>query len=251
VYLYIVYLALLQAPAQQLGVPLRADCSNSATVLANLVASSPVQVRSSISGYEKVCYAVTVIVDTKPVKGYVLGTDLAAVAGFERRRAAEAALTVNVEPAPPSEPGTTPPIPAEKPHYPPFKDFSARDMKGGPVSAHSLKGKVNLVCFWSPRHQDAARELLVVSRLYGQFKKQGLDALAVSLGDRAGLLDALDDFHLGFPNVPNGYDIAARYNIDYGSLPRTYVLNENFEVIASGVHGKALEDLVKKLVAAE
>ena len=31
----------------------------------------------------------------------------------------------------------------------------------------------------------------------------------------------------------------------------TYVLNENFEVIASGLHKDALESLVKKLVAAK
>ena len=91
-----------------------------------------------------------------------------------------------------------------------------------------------------------------MSRLYGQFKTQGVDVLAVSLsGDRAQLKDTLDDFHLGFRNVPNGYDLAPRYNIAYSTLPVTYVLNENFEVIASGLHNKALEDLVKKLIAAK
>src|SRR5208283_919099 len=119
------------------------------------------------------------------------------------------------------EPGTlgaakTPSIPAESPHYPPFPDFSATDMRGRPVSAHSLTGTVNLVCFWSPRHQISSRELLLVSRLYGQFRKQGLEALAVSLsGDRAVLQDALEDFQLGFRNVPNGYALAAKYNLDY------------------------------------
>jgi hypothetical protein len=76
------------------------------------------------------------------------------------------------------------------------------------VSVHGLKGKVNLVCFWSPRQSQSSRELLVVNALYGQFAKQGIDALAVSLsGERAVLLDALDEFHLGFPNLPNGFNI--------------------------------------------
>ncbi len=123
-------------------------------------------------------------------------------------------------------------------------------MKGSSVSVHSLKGKVNLVCFWSPSNSASSRELLFVSRLYGQFKAQGLDVLAVSLsGDRGLLKDTIDDYHLGFRNVPNGYDLAPRYNIAYSALPVTYVLNKNFEVIASGLHTKALEDLVKKLVA--
>jgi len=232
------------------------DCSDSATVLVDLPASATVEVRSSITGYATVCYAVTVIVDGKPARGYLRDNDVAAVAEFERRRAATAASVVHANADVTDGPGTlgaeTPLIPAKELRYPPFQDFSARDTKGRPVSVHSLRGKVNLVCFWSPRHQDASRELLVVSRLYGQFKKEGLDALAISLsGDRAVLQDALDDFQLGFRNVPNGYDLAARYKIDYETLPRTYVLNGKLEVITSGLHGKALEDLVKKLLTAK
>jgi hypothetical protein len=49
--------------------------------------------------------------------------------------------------------------------------------------------------------------------------------------------------------VPSGYAVAAKYNFGYDALPRTYVLNENYEVIASGLHGAALESLVKKLMA--
>jgi hypothetical protein len=208
-------------------------------------------VRFSIDG----CYAVTAVVGGTPVHGYVKGNGLAAVAEFERQRSVVAASIVNVAPVAAAGPATapaTPSIPQEAPHYPPFKDFSALDMKGRPVSVHSLKGKVNLVCFWSPSHANASRELLLVSRLYGQFKKQGLDALAVSLsGDRAVLEDVLEDFHLGFRNVPGGQGVAAKYNIAYETLPRTYVLNQNFEVIASGLHNTALENLVKKLLASK
>jgi len=197
-----------------------------------------------MAGYEEACYGVTVMVDGKPVMGYVQGTDLVAVAEFERRRAAAAVSSVNGQQA-----AKSPSIAAQAPHYRPFQDFSAPDMKGRLASIHGLRGKVNLVCFWSPGHENASRELLVVNRLYGKFKTRGVDALAVSLpGDRAMLEDALDDFQLGFQNVPDRYDIAARHNVGYETLPRTYVLNENFEVIASGLHNKALEDLVKKLV---
>jgi peroxiredoxin len=256
VYIYLAVLALLQAPAQQPGIPLIEHCSDPATVLAYLAASAPVEVRSSVAGDETVCYAVTAVVDGKPVDGYVQGDGLGAVAEFERRRATAAAV-VNAAPAAAPAPDTgngtaAPSIPHEKHHYPPFKDFSATDMNGRPVSVHSLRGKVNLVCFWSPRDQDSSRELLVVTRLYGQFKQQGVDALAVSVsGDLATIKDALDDYRLGFRNVPSGSDIAARYNIDYETVPRTYVLNENFEVVASELHNEMLEDLVKELVRAK
>jgi peroxiredoxin len=252
VYTYIAFLAFLQAPAPQSSVPLREECSDSGRILTNLAVGAAAQVRFSLAGNEKTCYSVMAVIDGKSVNGYVEGNDLAAVAEFERRRAAETAAIVNLASAT-SEPVATGHLtPQETTHYPPFKDFSALDMTGRPVSIHSLKGKINLVCFWSPSNSASSRELLVVSRLYGQFKKQGVEVLAVSLSaDRARLQDTLDDFHLGFRNVPNGYELASRYNIAYATLPVTYVLNENFEVIASGLHNKALEVLVEKLIAAK
>ncbi len=100
-YPYIAFLALLQAPAQPAGVPLTEDCSDSAPVLANLSASAQVEVRSSVAGYAKTCYAVTAVVGGKPVKGYVLGSGLPAIAEFERERAAVTAASI-VPPLPES-----------------------------------------------------------------------------------------------------------------------------------------------------
>jgi peroxiredoxin len=253
VYTYIAILVLLQAPLLLCeAVPLKDECSASGRILAQLEAGAAATVRSSMAGNEKTCYSITAVVNGTPINGYVEGNDLAAVAEFEHQRALAAARpSVSVTPSAPETASVSAGV-AETPHYPPFKDFSGRDMKGQPVSAHSLKGKVNLVCFWSPSNAASSRELMLVNRLYGQFKTKGVDVVALSLsGDRGQLQDTLEDYHLGFRNVPNGYDIAARYNISYETLPVTYVLNENFEVIASGLHAKALEDLVKKLIAAK
>jgi AhpC/TSA family len=222
-------------------------------VLATLAAGATVEVRSSIAGNAQACYAVTAVVDGKTIRGYVLGNGLNAVADFERQRAANATATLT--PAAPVEPVpaaavAAPPVVVEKVRYPPFANFSALDMKGRAVSVRGLKGKVNIICFWSPENKPSFPDLLAVVRLYGQFHKQGVDALGVNLsGDSPELRDTVGDIHLPFGNVPNGRDIAARYSVDFSNLPRTYVLNENFEVIASGLHGKGLEDLVKKLVA--
>lgn len=248
-YPYLV-LFLLQVPAPQgvpspKEVPFLEDCSDSAGVLAKLASNTPVEVRFSMAAGAQTCYAITATVDGKPLRGYVKGNELAAIAEFERQKATFAASVVSAAPA---VPAAAPP--AETPRYPPFPDFLAKDMKGNPVSAHSLKGKVNLVCFWSPDSAVASRELFVVRGLYTQFKGRGLDALAVSLAsNRAQLEDTVDDYKLGFRNVPSGHAVAAMYNFGYDALPRTYVLNERFEVIASGLHGAALESLVKKLMA--
>lgn len=260
VYPYVAFFALFQPPAPQVGIPLIEDCSESAPVLANLSRNAPVEVRSSVAGYTKTCYAVTAVVGGKPVRGYVLGDGLAAVAEFERQRTAVAASIEDVAPAPVAAPAApaapaasvvkAPSIPVEKLNYPPFRDFSAIDMKGKAVGVHSLKGKVFLVCFWTPGNKASFREFLTVSGLYGQFQKQGVDALAVSLsGNIPQIKDAVDDVRSGIHIVANGGDIAARYDVDFDVLPRTYVLNENFEIVASGLHDKALQDLVKQMVA--
>lgn len=251
-YPYIAFLTLLQAPTQPGGVPLTEDCSEYAVVIANLAPNAQVEVRSSVAGYTKTCYAVTAMVDGKPVKGYVQGNGLTAVAEYERDRAAVAAAQIDVPPAPDPAPTAAAPVakaPVEKTHYPPFANFSALDMKGRPVSVHGMKGKVNLVCFWSPTNKPSFVELLAVARLQGQFKQQGVEALFVSLsGDLAVTRDMIDDLPT-IRVVPRGRDIAARYNIDFDGIPRTYVLNDEFGIVASGLHGKNLEDLVKKLTA--
>lgn len=252
-YPYVAFLLLFQAPAQPEGIPLVEDCSESAPVLTTLSKNAPVEVRSSVAGYAKTCYAVTAVVNGKSVKGYVLGDGLSAIAEFERQMAAVAASMEDVAPAPAPAPAVAPAPkapPVEKPHYPPFRDFTGIDTKGKAVSAHSLKGKVKLVVFWSPTSKASYGDLLAAVRLYGQFKGQGLDALSVSLsGNTSALRDTVEDIHPGFRTIPNGLDIATSYGIDYDNLPRTYILNENTEVIASGLHGKAIEDVVKKLLA--
>ncbi len=277
-YPYFAYLALLQAISgkavsgdaapQPAGVALLDDCSESASVLAHLPTNAAVDVRSSVIGYAMPCYSLTASVDGKQMKGFVLGSGLDAVAEFEHKKAVYLASIVTVPPPPPqaqapnaamtpaTPPATTPgptgasstPAP-EKTHYPVFPDFSATDMRGRAVSSRSLHGKVNLICFWTPSGSRATQELLAINQLNARYRNQGLEAIALSLtGNQAKLRDAVGDYALGFPNVPNGFPVAQRYNIAYEELPRTYVLNADHEIVSSGLHGKALEALVKKLI---
>ena len=206
--------------------------------------------RSSIAGGAKTCYAVTAVVDGKPVNGYVLGNALPAVVDFERaRQAAERASERAAEqarqvPAPVAQP--------EKPRLPVFRDFSARDMKGKPVSLSGLSGKLILVCFWTPRNDDSQRELILVSQLFGQFRRQGLDAVGISLSSNTEMINgSLEDFGVAFPNIPGDYGLAERYGVAFETLPRTYVLNEKHEILATGIHGKELERAIQSLVKGE
>jgi hypothetical protein len=62
-------------------------CDPSAEVLANIESSAPLEIRYSIGG-SSTCYAVTAMVDGKPVRGYVLDRGLDAIQAFEKERAA-------------------------------------------------------------------------------------------------------------------------------------------------------------------
>lgn len=204
-----------------------------------------------MAGEEKTCYKVTAVIDGKAVNGYVLGAGLRAVAEFEKQRAvpfetpriaAPAAVAAKVPAA------GDPPTAEQRPLLPAFGNISGRDLKGRPVNLSGLTGKLLLVCFWSPHSKESLREAVLVTRLVGQYRQQGLNALTVSLsGDRELMGEAIEPVTL--PTVFNGSEIAQSYGITYDSIPKTYVLNERREILASGLRGKELENRVRSLMS--
>lgn len=229
-------------------IPLLDDCSADSRVIAMLSPGDATQVHSSLSGDGEICYAVTATVNGESVNGHVLGDRLEAVRQFEQERK----QISSAPPRPASAPEATPaPEARPAPRLPVFGNFSGLDVKRRSFDLANINGKLILVCLWSPHNQDSARELLAVNRLYGQFHRQGLDAVAVSLdGQRAKLLDTLDDFNMTFPNVPDSFGLADREGISSDSIPYTFILNQQHQILAAGLHGQKLEGAVQKLMAA-
>jgi hypothetical protein len=220
-------------------------------VIATLGTSDPVQVRFSLAQAPQTCYAVTAQVEGKPVKGYVLGSGLKAVADFENARP----IPVPVVAAPVAPPSVAaipepknPPVATQPSGLPVFADFSGRSLNGKPVALSAAKGKVILVCFWSPQNSESVREAILVTRLVGQLRQQGVNAVTVGLSsDRELMGEAAEAIVV--PTVFNGHEIAARSGITFEALPRTYVLNEKHEILESGLHGKPLENRVRSLAS--
>ena len=248
-YPYVLFLLLAEVPP---GALLLESCEEPERVVATV---TDVQVRSSLAGGAQACYAVTAMVDGKAVRGYVLGESLPAIDAFNRDR-----------PAPPPPP--PPPVEAPKevtstpqaaskeapkpqpPAGPVFPDFNAADVRGRAVSLHAMKGKAVLICFWSPTHDNSQRELAVVARLQAQFRKQGVDAVSVSLSSNLkSVRDVIMETDLTLPVILNDSGIPGRMGVAYESLPRTYLLNERHEIVSAGLHGNALEAGIKKLLS--
>jgi peroxiredoxin len=117
------------------------------------------------------------------------------------------------------------------------------------VNLKDMKGKAIVVCFWSPANKSSQGELSQIASLFDEFRKKGMDAVAVSLDPNAThMMGALDDFSTPFPNVPDRSGVARRHNISNASVPQTFVLNQNHEIIASGLHGNELQNAVVQLM---
>ena len=241
-------LLLFQGPT--IGVPLMTSCAEDATVLAALAPSAAVEVRSSRVDGAETCYGVSTKSD-KPVRGYVRGSVLDAIKEYDDRRFK---VIVPPPPAPASEtkPAMNPADPAPKPPSgPPFANFAALDTEGRRIILKDIHANVVVVCFWAPYNRASQMELLSVTGLSNLYKRKGVEAVGIVLsGDRAKLDDTLEDFATGMPNIPNipgGNELAARYGVTSANLPQTFVLNKKHEVIASGLHGKALEMAIRRL----
>jgi hypothetical protein len=257
VFPYLLFVALFQEPASPARIPLLDDCSGDSRVLATLSLSDVVQVRSSRSGEAQTCYTVSARVGGQDVAGYVLGDALPAVKEFERLRAAVPPPL----PPPPPPVAATPigatPVAAAVPilpvkavqHYRKFGNFSATDVRNRSVSLGGLQGKLILVCFWSPNNQESSRELILVSGLYSRLHRQGLDAIGISLDlNRDEILDSISEFSVAFPNIADRYGLAGREGIDSSTLPVTFILNQQHEVVASGLHKSNLQSTVLRLM---
>jgi peroxiredoxin len=246
VYPYLLLLAFLQAPAPQ-GTPLLESCSEPQHVLATLKPGDNVRVRASVAGEVQTCYGVTAVIDGRPIKGYIVDRSFPAIAEFERQRSAASP----VGDAPPPAKAADPVIPPPRPRLPVFADFSARDLKGNPVSLSGMKGKVILVCFWAPQNDSSTRELIQDYRLYDQFRRQGLDAVAISLSSNREMINDVLEDGIALRTISNDYDLGSRYGVSYEALPKTYILNDRHEILAAGLHGKELESTVRRLMKGE
>jgi hypothetical protein len=242
-YLYLLFTALLQTEAAA-GVPLLEDCYDSPRVISTVGSTAAVQVVSAVASGGPICYGVVAEVDGKEVRGYVLGPALPAIAAFERKRRAGQSVA------------EAPPLPVEQaadgsgPDKPkvPFGSLRGTDLNGKYVDMDDMKGKVTLVCFWSPGSKASQADLAEVQVLYDSYRRVGgMQAIGVSMDPNANhAVGALDDFSTSFPNIPDRSNIAGEHGI---SGPQVLLLNAKQEIIASGLRGKELQEAVKKAMA--
>ena len=126
------------------------------------------------------------------------------------------------------------------------------DYNGKPIALSSLRGKVVLVDFWASWCGPCRQENPNVVRLYEQYKDKGFTVYSVSLDDnRDKWMKAIDADNLSWPNHVSDLkgwssDAAIAYNVR--SIPATFLLDKEGNIIAENVRGPQLEQKLQEIL---
>jgi len=230
----IVAIAAAGASAQvREGIPLLADCSNPADVVATVPGTDHVQVRYGLGGDTQTCYAVSATVNGKQVAGYMLGAGHPDVAAFER----EARSHIPAIPDPPAPPPA--PAAAAEPKDPApeaptsFAALSGTSPDGRHrVSVGSLKQPTVVLYFWSAGDKRSIREADAMEGVYELYRGKGVGLVGVVSGASAAQVrKVLNDGEVIWPQILDNGAIAARY--PESKQTRYFILDRNRNVVAA------------------
>ena len=132
-------------------------------------------------------------------------------------------------------------------------NFSAPTPTGELLALNDMLGKYTIIDFWASWCKPCRRENPNVVRVYKQYHKKGLNIISVSL-DKAGQknrwLKAIEDDKMDWHHVSNlrGWSdpIAQTYNVR--SIPATFLLDEEGNIIAKNLRGNALDAKIASLL---
>lgn len=128
-------------------------------------------------------------------------------------------------------------------------DIVMNDVKGKEKKLSDLKGKVVILNFWGSKSQECRMWNREFKRLYGQYKRKGLDVFQVS-ADKSKILweDAIIQDGLTWTNVcdfEEGASHALRiYNVRV--VPTTFLISREGEIIGKYEDPTKLEEAIKK-----
>ena len=133
-----------------------------------------------------------------------------------------------------------------------FPDFSEVDVEGKPLSIGRFKGKVVLVDFWATWCGPCIMELPSVLSTYQKYRDKGFEILGISLDqDKQAMMTFAASRGMGWPQFFDGKlwenKLAQKYGVM--SIPATYLLDAQGNIIAKDLRGPDLEAAVAKALA--
>ena len=130
-------------------------------------------------------------------------------------------------------------------------ELSIPDRDGKKVELSSLNGKVILVAFWASGNKESIQAMLRLKPIYNKYHEKGFEIYAISLDNNKVNWMAAMDFNefqwinvseLSFPESK----AALLYNVT--SLPTTYLINREGDILARNLYGRTLETWLDNLI---
>lgn len=121
-------------------------------------------------------------------------------------------------------------------------------LNGDPVRIpESLRGKVVILHFWQMGCTSCRLEMPAMDGLYGQYRKKGLEILAVNVGQRREAVKSFAaDLRVSYPILIDGEGkTASLYGVT--DVPRTYVIDRS-GMVRYRILGGTTPEVLKKLI---
>ena len=130
-------------------------------------------------------------------------------------------------------------------------DLSIPDRDGNKIVLSSLQGEVTLVAFWASGNSASIQSLIQLQSTYKKYHEKGFEVYAISLdNNKINWMNAIDFNEFRWINVSElsfpESKAALLYNIT--SVPTTYLINRDGDIVAKNLYGRTLETWLDNLI---
>lgn len=132
-------------------------------------------------------------------------------------------------------------------------DFTAPNPDGEMITLSNILGKVTILDFWASWCRPCRIENPNFVKIYEQYHAKGLEIISVSLdrnNQKQRWVEAIEKDQLNWYNVSNlkfwQDPLAQLYNVS--SIPATFILDKDGEILATKLRGGALEAKISELL---
>jgi peroxiredoxin len=130
-------------------------------------------------------------------------------------------------------------------------DLSIPDREGNEVSLSALKGKVILVFFWASANETSIQALLQLQSTYEKYRNRGFEIYAISLdNNKINWMNAMDFNEFAWINVSELSFPDSKASLFYNitSIPATFLINREGDIVAKNLYGRNLETWLDNLI---